>query len=166
MLRAVAVEMAAEAAGSVAGSVTLAYEDRHRRRLSLVTDAGETILLDLPEARHLHEGDRLLLEDGRRVLVRAAPEPVVEVLAPDARSLARLAWHLGNRHTPAQILPDRLRIRPDHVLEAMLEALGARLERKVAPFDPEHGAYAQGHGHAHGHGHGADGHGHDRHDHG
>lgn len=163
MVRAVAVE----AGGEPAGSVTLAYDDRYRRRMTLRTDAGETVLLDLPEARHLHEGDRLVLEDGRRLLVRAAEEPVVEVVAEDARTLARLAWHLGNRHTPAQILPDRLRIRPDHVLEAMLEGLGGRLERKTAPFDPEHGAYAHGHAHAdpahgpgrqgdgpHGHGHG------------
>ncbi|MCS6778467.1 MAG: urease accessory protein UreE [Geminicoccaceae bacterium] len=155
MLRAVAVERA----GEVAGSVTLPYDDRHRRRLTIRTDTGETVLLDLPEARHLHEGDRLVLEDGRRLLVRAAAEPVVEVVASDPRTLARLAWHLGNRHTPAQILSDRLRIRPDHVLEEMLARLGARLEHKQAAFDPEHGAY--GHGHAHEHGP----HAHDRHAH-
>jgi urease accessory protein len=151
MIRAVGVE----AEGEVAGSVTLAYDDRHRRRLTIRSDAGQTILLDLPAARHLRDGDRLLLEDGRRLLVRAAAEPVVEVVADDSRTLARLAWHLGNRHTPAQILPDRLRIRPDHVLEAMLEGLGARLEPKRAPFDPEHGAYGSGHGqggHHHDHG--------------
>ncbi len=151
MIRAVGVE----AEGEVAGSVTLAYDDRHRRRLTIRSDAGQTILLDLPAARHLRDGDRLLLEDGRRLLVRAAAEPVVEVVAGDPRALARLAWHLGNRHTPAQILPDRLRIRPDHVLEAMLEGLGARLEPKSAPFDPEQGAYGAGHGqggHHHHHG--------------
>lgn len=157
MVRAVAVE----AGGEVVGSVTLAYDDRHRRRMTLRTDAGETVLLDLPEARHLHEGERLVLEDGRRLLVRAAEEPVVEVVAEDACTLARLAWHLGNRHTPAQILRDRLRIRPDHVLEAMLEGLGGRLERHATPFDPEHGAYAHGHAHAApAHGHGPHGHGH------
>ncbi|MCS7268336.1 MAG: urease accessory protein UreE [Geminicoccaceae bacterium] len=137
MIRAVAV--AAE--GEVADSVTLAYDDRHRRRMTLRTDAGQTILLDLPRARHLREGDRLVLEDGRRVLVRAAPEPVVEAVAEDAAVLARLAWHLGNRHAAAQILPDRLRIRPDPVLEDMLARLGARLEHRRAPFDPEPGAY-------------------------
>jgi urease accessory protein len=142
MIRAIAVERE----GEVAGSVTLAYDERHRRRMTIRTDAGETILLDLPEARHLHDGDRLVLEDGRRLLVRAAEEPVVEVVADEPRTLARLAWHLGNRHTSAQILADRLRIRPDHVLEAMLEGLGARLEAKRAPFDPEHGAYGSGHG--------------------
>lgn len=154
MVRAIAVESAAEPGSPVADAVTLPYDDRHRRRMTIRTDSGETILLDLPEARHLHEGDRLLLEDGRKLRVRAAPEPVVEVLASDARTLARLAWHLGNRHTPAQILPDRLRIRPDHVLEDMLLRLGARLERKDAAFDPEHGAYGHGHGHEHAHGHG------------
>jgi urease accessory protein len=151
MIRAIAVE----AGGEVAGSVTLTYDDRHRRRMTIRTDAGETILLDLPEARHLRDGDRLVLENGRRLLVRAAAEPVVEVVADEPRTLARFAWHLGNRHTPAQILPDRLRIRPDHVLEAMLEGLGARLEPRLAPFDPEHGAYGSGHGrsgHHHDHG--------------
>ncbi len=149
MLRAIAV---AEE-GAWTDSVTLTYDHRHRRRMALVTDSGENILLDLPAARHLRNGDRLVLEDGRRILVRAAAEPVVEVLAPDARTLARLAWHLGNRHTPTQILADRLRIRPDHVLEEMLARLGARLEHVMAAFDPEAGAYdhgPQGHGHAHG----------------
>jgi urease accessory protein len=154
MVRAVAVESGADAGGPVADGVTLVYDDRHRRRMTIRTDSGETILLDLPEARHLREGDRLLLEDGRRLRVRAAAEPVVEVLAPDAQTLARLAWHLGNRHTPAQILPDRLRIRPDHVLEDLLVRLGARLEREDAAFDPEHGAYEHGHDHGYGPGHG------------
>jgi urease accessory protein len=128
--------------------VTLPYDDRHRRRVRLSTDAGLPFLLDLPEARVLRDGDRLVLEDGRLVLVRAAPEAVLEVRARgDASALARVAWHLGNRHAPTQILDGRLRIRADHVLEHLLvEHLGAEVARATAPFDPEGGAYG-----AHGH---------------
>jgi len=126
--------------------VTLAYDDRHRRRVRLVTDGGAAFLLDLPEARALRHGDLLRLDDGRLVEIRAAPEEVLEVRAEDAASLARLAWHLGNRHTPIQVLVDgALRIRADHVLEHLLrDHLGAEVVRAHAPFDPEGGAY---HGH-------------------
>jgi urease accessory protein len=126
-------------------TVTLAYDDRHRRRIRLVTDGGVAFLLDLPEARVLREGDRLVLEDRRCVLVRAAPEAVLEVRAGDVADLVRIAWHLGNRHTPTQILPGALRIRVDHVLEHLLrDHLGADVVRTTAPFDPEGGA--NGHG--------------------
>lgn len=130
-------------------TVTLAHDDRHRRRIRLVTDGGSPFLLDLAEARHLADGDLLALDDGRCLLVRAAPEPVLEVAAATPVELARLAWHLGNRHTPVQVLEDgRLRLRDDHVLAAMLQGLGARTTRAMAPFAPEQGAYAQ-HGHDH-----------------
>jgi urease accessory protein len=127
--------------------VTLDYEARHRRRVRLVTARGLELLLDLPEARHLRDGDRLVLEDGRLVMVRAAPERVIEIAAADPRELARLAWHLGNRHTPTQVLPGLLRIREDHVLAEMLRALGAHVLHTEAPFDPETGAYSGSHGH-------------------
>lgn len=143
MLRATTVELE----GETIDRVVLTYDDRHRRRLVLHTQGGLEVLLDLPEARHLRDGDRLVLEDGRRILVEAATEDVVEIRAKGATDLARLAWHLGNRHTPTQVLEGALRIRPDHVLEAMLEALGGRLVRLRAPFDPESGAYAGHHGH-------------------
>jgi urease accessory protein len=143
MLRAQAVADAGEAFDTV----TLAYDDRHRRRIRLATDGGVAFLLDLVEARVLREGERLVLEDGRCVLVRAAPEAVLEVRAKPA-DLVRIAWHLGNRHTPTQILPGALRIRVDHVLEHLLrDHLGAEVVRTTAPFDPEGGAY--GHGAAH-----------------
>jgi len=133
-------------AGEPFDTVTLAYDDRHRRRVRLVTDGGAAFLLDLPEARALRHGDLLRLDDGRLVEIRAAPEEVLEVRAEDAASLARLAWHLGNRHTPIQVLVDgALRIRADHVLEHLLrDHLGAEVVRAHAPFDPEGGAY---HGH-------------------
>ena len=73
---------------------------------------------------------------------------MVEITAADPQQLARLAWHIGNRHTDVQVVGERLRIRRDHVLEEMLRGLGAQLSPIEAPFEPEPGAY--GHGHRHG----------------
>jgi urease accessory protein len=129
-----------------AAVLTLDFEDRHRRRIRLKTDRGEEILLDLPKAVAMADGDGLQLEDGRWLKVRSAEEPVVEVRHPDTNQLTRLAWHLGNRHLPTEIGHQVLRIRPDHVIEAMLEGLGASLVKVRAPFQPEGGAYG-GHGH-------------------
>ncbi|MDC7789070.1 urease accessory protein UreE [Rhodoplanes sp. TEM] len=158
---------------AVVDRVVLDAGDRHRRRLAMTGEAGTAFLLDLAEAVRLRDGDGLLLEDGRVVLVAARPEALVEVAAATPADLARLAWHIGNRHTEVQIVGERLRIRRDHVLEDMLRGLGARLAPVDAPFDPESGAYdpagGHGHGHAHGHGHGHAGHAHDHdhdHDHG
>lgn len=139
-----------------AATVTLAYDDRWRRRARLTTDAGESFLLDLPEATELPHGMALLLSDGREVLIQAAPEPCTEVRGQDATHLARLAWHLGNRHLPTQIEADRLTIRRDKVLEDMLTRLGAELTHLSKPFTPEGGAY--GHGRTHGHSHSHDPH--------
>ncbi len=135
---------------SASDGVTLDFDARHRRRIRLATDAGETVLLDLPQAVAMADGDGLHLEDGRWLRVRAAAEPVVEIRADDRTHFARLAWHLGNRHLATEIAGDVLRIRPDHVIEAMLEGLGAKLRHVVAPFQPEGGAY---HAHAHEHAH-------------
>ena len=143
------------AAASGDGEVRLAYADRYRRRGRLVTESGESVLLDLPEATELRESDALLLEDGRRILIRAAPEPLAEVRA-EGRTLARLAWHVGNRHTPAQVEAGRLLIQRDHVLEDMLAQLGAEVRHVEEPFTPEGGAY--GHGRTHGHSHSHDPH--------
>lgn len=131
------------------------YDGRHRRRVAMHASGGLEFLLDLPEARALRDGDGLLLDDGRVVRVVASPEPVADVFA-QPHLLLRVAWHIGNRHIPCELLPDRIRIARDHVLEAMVQGLGARVERVEAPFQPEAGAYAQGgHGHATGtrHGH-------------
>ncbi|MFL5333596.1 MAG: DUF559 domain-containing protein [Geminicoccaceae bacterium] len=134
--------------GTPAVTATLAFDDRHRRRLRLATDDGQPFLLDLPEARVLRDGDLLAFDDGRLLLVRAAPEAVLDVQAPDPLALARIAWHLGNRHTPTQILQGALRIRADHVLLHLLtDHLGAVVTPATAPFDPEGGAYGDGNGH-------------------
>lgn len=136
--------------GTPADTVTLAYDDRHRRRLRLTTDAGSTFLLDLAEAQVLRDGDILALDDGSKILVRAAPEAVLDIQAADSLALARIAWHLGNRHTPTQILAGSLRIRADHVLEHLLtDHLGATVSHATAPFDPEGGAYGHAATHEH-----------------
>ena len=109
---------------------------------------GLEFLLDLESAIALRGGDALVLDDGRLVEVVAAPEPLAEIRGADPQHLVRLAWHLGNRHLPTQIMPRGLRIRRDHVIEAMVKGLGARVIEIEAPFDPEGGAYAGGHGHA------------------
>jgi len=124
-------------------SVTLAFVDRHRRRLRLVTDSGTPFLLDLARAQHLADGDGLELDNGAYIRVRAAPEKVIEIEGGgDPADLCRIAWHLGNRHLPVQALEGRLRIRDDHVIGAMVEGLGGKVTRLMAPFDPETGAYA------------------------
>ena len=130
------------------GAITLDFEERHRRRIRLSTDEGEPILLDLPKAVAMADGDGLQLADGRWLRVRAAAEPVVEVRHRDARQLMRLAWHLGNRHLPTEVGHEVLRIRPDHVIEAMLAGLGAHLTAVRTPFQPEGGAYGA-HTHEH-----------------
>jgi urease accessory protein len=133
--------------GDAAGSITLGFDDRNRRRLRLTTDAGEPVLLDLPKAHPLADGDGLGFEDGGWLVVRAADEDVLEIAGTDAHHLTRLAWHLGNRHLPTEILPARLRIRYDHVIEDMLRQQGAHLTRCQAPFQPEGGAYGGHHHH-------------------
>lgn len=132
------------------GTVTLDWDDRHRRRRSLTSDAGEAFLLDLADAARLSDGDGLALEDGSVIRVVARPEPVLEI-GPGTAGLPRLAYHLGNRHLEMQIFSDRLVIREDAVIAAMVEGLGGSVTRRELPFDPEPGAYG-GHGH-HGHGH-------------
>ncbi|MEM7426365.1 MAG: urease accessory protein UreE [Pseudomonadota bacterium] len=130
-------------------TVTLTQDQRFRRRLKLTSDQGMAFLLDLPEAILLRHGDDLLLEDGRKVRVLAVPEELLEVRAKDDRHLLRLAWHLGNRHLETQIEETRILIRRDHVIQDMLERLGARTAEVVEPFNPEGGAYGNRHTHEH-----------------
>ena len=164
-----------------ADNVVLDFDDRHRRRMAMTGTRGLEFLLDLENAVALRGGDALVLEDGRLIEVVAAPEPLVEIRGSDPHHLIRVAWHLGNRHLPTQIMPKGLRIRRDHVIEAMVQGLGARVIEIEAPFDPEGGAYAgpahaeehahrhtghdHAHSHAHDHGHHHP-HGDDHHDHG
>jgi urease accessory protein len=139
-----------------AGSLTLDFDTRHRRRFRLTADQGDDILLDLPQAIAMADGDGLQLDDGRWLKVQAAPEDLVEIRHQDPSQLTRLAWHLGNRHLPTEIRDRVLLIRPDHVIEDMLRGFGADLQTVQAAFQPEGGAY--GHGHHHKHHHGPDDH--------
>jgi urease accessory protein len=132
--------------------VVLDADERHRRRVVLTAEGGTRFLLDLPQATALRDGDGLVLDDGATIAVVAKPEPLVEIAAQDAAAFARLAWHLGNRHTEVQVVGGRLRMRRDRVLEDMLAGLDAQLTPIEAPFDPERGAYPHDHddGGAHG----------------
>jgi urease accessory protein len=131
-----------------ADTVVLDFDDRHRRRMAMTGTRGLEFLLDLENAVALRGGDALVLDDGRLIEVVAAPESLLEIKGTDPHHLVRVAWHLGNRHLPTQIMAKGLRIRRDHVIEAMVKGLGARVIEIEAPFDPEGGAYAGG-GHAH-----------------
>lgn len=150
--------------GARVGELQLDYEARFLRRKVLELTDGSRVLVDLPKTTSLADGGVLVLEDGGEIRVRAAPEPLIEVRGDP---LHRLAWHIGNRHTPCQIEPDRLLIQRDHVIRDMLERLGATLRDVTEPFTPDGGAYGPGrtHGHDHSHDHARPhGHAHD-HDH-
>jgi len=155
--------------GRMVDSVILDFERRRAHRGRLVGLKGTELELDLPEPVMLRMGDALVLADGGLVEVVAEAEPLIEARAADLAALARLAWHLGDRHVAVQILPNRIRARRDPAIETLLMDLGARVVAIEAPFDPEGGAYAaSGHGHAddHGHHHHAHDHGHHDHQHG
>jgi urease accessory protein len=132
------------------GTVTLAFDDRFRRRIQLTDDSGAPFLLDLARAVVLNDGDALELDDGTFLEVRAADEDLAEVTCETPETLARIAWHLGNRHLPVQIGTTGIRLRWDHVIADMLTGLGAEVTRLRAPFTPESGAYAHD-SHAHHH---------------
>ena len=132
-------------------TVTLDYEGRFRRRVALVGDGGLEFLLDLPKVTDLRNGDHLVLEDGREVRVVAAKEPLLKVTADNPIHLVRLAWHIGNRHLPCPISDSQLLIRPDHVIRAMIEQLGGKVEEVSEPFLPEEGAYGHARTHSHEH---------------
>jgi urease accessory protein len=163
MLRATSVKAKGSWSGDVADTIVLDFDERHRRRVAMQGVQGMEFLLDLPEAVMLRGGDALALEDGRLIEVVAAPEPLAEIRCKDPAAQVRVAWHLGNRHLPTQILGNKLRIRRDHVIEEMVRGLGAGVVEIEAPFDPEGGAYAAGAADPHEHHHGAHDHGH--HDH-
>ena len=167
-LRAEAVLRAGGLAGvAVVDTITLDRQSRYRRRVLMTTDGGRELLLDLPEATYLADGDAFAVAGGA-VLVKAAAEDLLEIHAQDALALATIAWHLGNRHTPAEITRGAIYIQPDHVLAELVEKLGAHVHRVRRPFEPEGGAYGgkgplhSGHHH---HGGGHHHHGEHTHDH-
>jgi urease accessory protein len=123
-------------------SVVLNFDDRHRRRLRLTTEAGESVLLDLTKPQPLDDGDGLAIEnDEGWIRIKAAPEEVLTIEGQDLPGTIRLAWTLGNRHLPIQIVNEgRLRLRYDHVIEEMLSNHGVAMRREKAPFVPENNA--------------------------
>ena len=164
MLRATAIRPLGHWSGPAADWADLDYDQRRRRRRAITARGGLTFLLDLAAVATLRDGDALVLEDGRLVAIRAAPEALLEITCAEPRHLARVAWHLGNRHLPTEIRDDAIRIRADHVIADMARGLGANVTEISAPFDPERGAYA-GNGGGHHHHHHDDDHDH-HHDHG
>lgn len=131
-------------------SVCLDYDARFIRRKMLTATDGRQVLVDLAQTTSLDHGGVLMTETGEEILVTAAPEPLLDVRGP---ALHRLAWHIGNRHSPCQIEDTRLLIQSDHVMRDMLTRLGAELVDVTEPFTPERGAYGHGRTHSHAHGH-------------
>jgi urease accessory protein len=163
MLRATSViRKAAVKQDKVVETLTLDHEDRNRRRVALKGDGGLDVLLDLDKPTALNDGDAVKLEDGRLVLIKAAPQSLLEIRAENPLRLMRVAWHIGNRHTPAEITNDAIYIENDHVLAEMIRGQGCAMSEVERPFQPERGAYDHGHDHGHDHDH----HGHDHHHHG
>ncbi len=145
-------------------TVILDYAQRSSAQKIAVTGVkGGAFEIELHEPARLRTDDLLLLDDGGLVEVVAAPEPLIEARAADVAALSRLAWHLGDRHVPIQVLPNRIRAQRNAAVEALLTSLGAKVALIEAPFEPEGGAYASSHGHGHAH-HDHD-HAHDRHAH-
>jgi urease accessory protein len=130
-------------------SVTLDHEHRQRRRIRLTSDGDLEFLLDLDKATGLDDGDALKLEDGRLIAVKAAPQKLLEIKAENPLRLLRVAWHIGNRHTPAEITADAIYIEEDHVLAQMVRGQGCSVITVTRPFRPERGAYDHGHAHTH-----------------
>ena len=146
-----ALQTHSHAHGPVAGTVSLTYDARMLRRKRLVTDEGAPFLVDLPQTTSVDAGHVFVLEDGRQFMVKAAEEALMRVTG----DLTRLAWHIGNRHTPCAIMPDCLIVQREKVMRAMLEHLGAQVVDFDGPFTPEGGAYGHGRtmGHDHSHSH-------------
>lgn len=164
MQRAISVvRKAAVKQDRIVETLTLDHEDRNRRRVALKGDGGRDILLDLDKATALGDGDAVKLEDGSLVLIRAAAQKLIEITAENPLRLSRVAWHIGNRHTPAEITATAIYIEHDHVLAEMIRGQGCAMSEVERPFQPERGAYDHDHadcGHDH-HGHGHDHHGHE-----
>jgi len=137
-------------ADQIAGELILPYELREKSRLRAALASGEEVAVFTARGTVLRNGDLLRGDDGRVVRIVAAAEATYRVTCPTQRDLLRCAFHLGNRHTQAQVGNGFLRIRQDSVLKEMLEGLDATVIAEDAPFEPESGAYGGGHGHHHG----------------
>ena len=151
----------------VADTLIMPHVQRQAQKGFLFGVKGTCVELDFAEPVRLRTDDALVLDDGGLIEIVAEPEPLIEARAADLPALARLAWHLGDRHVPVQVLERRLRLKPDPTIETLLQSLGAKVVLIDAPFEPEGGAYdAQPGDHAHDHGHDHGHHDHHHHDHG
>lgn len=137
-------------------SVELTFDQREKSRLRVRMANGEDIGIQLRVGTVLSHGDKLALQDGRIVEVIAANEALHEVRSSSVAQLARIAYHVGNRHVPLQVEEDHLLMLPDHVLRAMVEGLGGTVTEVCRGFQPESGAYGRSHVH---HSHDDEGHG-------
>jgi urease accessory protein len=171
MPRVIRVLSPAERGGRpTADTVILDYAQRSAQKITVAGVKGGQFEIALAAPARLRTDDVLLLDDGSLIEVVAAPEPLLEARASDLAQLARLAWHLGDRHVSVQLFANRIRTRREPAIEALLRSLGAKLALIEAPFEPEGGAYAHDHGHGHGHDHAhghhhSHAHGHDHRDH-
>lgn len=165
MQRVVSYISAGQPSDPPAASVVLPHDLRHVRRKLLHLENGDMVMLDLKEAVQFADGDRLVLDDGSLIEVRAAEEKLFAIIPRDRQHLIELAWHLGNRHLPAQIELERILIHRDPVIRSMLEGLGAEINEVTETFQPVRGAYHSHGGHGHGgHAHNQPG-DHEGHDH-
>jgi urease accessory protein len=128
----------------VKGRLVLAFDERTKSKLRAKLESGEEVALDLQRGEVLRGGDLVTASDGRVIEVVSRPEKLLHI---ETAELAKVAYHLGNRHVPVQVGKDFLRIGADHVLEDMVKKLGAKVSSIEAPFEPEAGAYAGGHRH-------------------
>jgi len=144
----------------VIDTVILDYAQRSAQKITVTGVKGTSVKIEMDEPVRLRTDDLLVLDNGSLVEVVAAPEPLIEARVADVAALPRLAWHLGDRHVPVQVLANRIRAQRDPAIETLLKSLGAKLTMIEAPFEPEGGAYASSHGHAHDHAHDHD---HDHH---
>ena len=152
MQRVINLKLKGEWSGPAVDMVMLTFHDRHRRRMRMTGCNGADVLLDLERATTLRDGDGLELDDGTIIAVKAAAEPLLEITCDDPVHLARISWHLGNRHLPTQIDGQRILIREDHVIAEMVVGLGGLCRQVDETFDPEGGAYGDGgSGHHHHH---------------
>jgi urease accessory protein len=150
---------------SAVDTLILPHAQRQAQKGFLFGVKGTCVEIDFAEPVRLRTDDALVLDDGGLVEIVAEPEPLIEARAADLPALARLAWHLGDRHVPVQVLERRLRLKSDPAIETLLQSLGAKVVAIDAPFEPEGGAYDAAVG-DHGHDHHHHDHGHDHHDHG
>lgn len=149
---------------AVVDTLILPHAQRQAQKGFVFGVKGVCVEFDFAEPVRLRTDDALVLDDGGLVEVVAEPEPLIEARASDLPSLARLAWHLGDRHVPVQIFERKLRLKRDPAIEELLANLGAKVVAIEAPFEPEGGAYDAAAAHAHDHHHDHD-HGHHHHDH-